>query len=144
MTSGQSGRPAGTARTGLVQGERTGLDCEHISVHVSLVAPNVSKKAPPVSFNVSRKRPRLRARPPTIASRYTYCFADHKERVIDLLMRVTRVSVETVAIVEAMRQLPRAEREETVVSHPSGASGQPAPAKRGKETARRTTDEAAK
>jgi predicted helicase len=37
----------------------------------------------------------------------TYRFADHKEKVIDLLMRVTRVSVETVAIIEAMRQLPR-------------------------------------
>jgi predicted helicase len=46
---------------------------------------------------------------PTIRERFnTYRFADHKEKVIDLLMRVTRVSVETVAIVEAMRQLPRA------------------------------------
>ncbi len=31
------------------------------------------------------------------------CFADHKEKVIDLLARVTRVSVETQAVVEAMR-----------------------------------------
>lgn len=46
---------------------------------------------------------------PTIRAKFnTYRFADHKERVIDLLMRVTRVSVETVAIVEAMRRLPRA------------------------------------
>ena len=46
---------------------------------------------------------------PTIRERFnTYRFADHKEKVIDLLMRVTRVSVETVAVVEAMRQLPRA------------------------------------
>jgi len=30
--------------------------------------------------------------------------ADHKEYVIDLLQRVTRVSVETQAIVEAMRK----------------------------------------
>ena len=37
----------------------------------------------------------------------TYRFADHKEKVVDLLMRVTRVSVETVAIIEAMRELPR-------------------------------------
>ena len=45
---------------------------------------------------------------PTIRERFNiYRFADHKEKVIDLLMRVTRVSVETVAIVEAMRQLPR-------------------------------------
>jgi predicted helicase len=41
---------------------------------------------------------------PTIRARFnTYRFADHKERVIDLLMRVTRVSVETMAIVAAMR-----------------------------------------
>jgi predicted helicase len=47
-------------------------------------------------------------RDPTIRERFnTYRFADHKEKVIDLLMRVTRVSVETVAIVEEMRRLPR-------------------------------------
>ncbi len=41
---------------------------------------------------------------PTIRARFnTYRFADHKERVIDLLTRVTRVSVETMEIVEAMR-----------------------------------------
>jgi predicted helicase len=46
---------------------------------------------------------------PTIRERFnTYRFADHKEKVVDLLMRVTRVSVETVAITEAMRRLPRA------------------------------------
>lgn len=51
---------------------------------------------------------------PTIRARFnTYRFADHKERVIDLLARATRVSVGTVAIVEAMRQLPRSEREGT-------------------------------
>jgi predicted helicase len=41
---------------------------------------------------------------PTIRERFnTYRFADHKERVIDLLARVARVSVETVEIVSAMR-----------------------------------------
>lgn len=46
---------------------------------------------------------------PTIREHFnTYRFADHKEKVIDLLKRVTRVSVETVAITEAMRRLPRA------------------------------------
>jgi predicted helicase len=45
---------------------------------------------------------------PTIRERFdTYRFADHKEKVVDLLMRVTRVSVETVAITEAMRRLLR-------------------------------------
>ena len=41
---------------------------------------------------------------PTIREKFnTYRFADHKEKVIDLLRRVTRVSVETMQIVEAMR-----------------------------------------
>jgi predicted helicase len=41
---------------------------------------------------------------PTIREKFnTYRFADHKEKVIDLLRRVTRVSVETMKIVEAMR-----------------------------------------
>jgi predicted helicase len=46
---------------------------------------------------------------PTIREKFnTYRFADHKEKVIDLLMKVTRVSVETMKIVEAMRKEPRA------------------------------------
>lgn len=41
---------------------------------------------------------------PTIRAKFnTYRFADHKETVIDLLDRVTRVSVETMKIVAAMR-----------------------------------------
>jgi predicted helicase len=41
---------------------------------------------------------------PTIREKFnTYRFADYKEHVIDLLARVTRVSVETVAITEAMK-----------------------------------------
>ena len=43
-------------------------------------------------------------RDPTIREKFdTYRFADHKEKVIDLLQRVTRVSVETQVIVDAMR-----------------------------------------
>ncbi|WP_420133645.1 type ISP restriction/modification enzyme, partial [Rhodopseudomonas sp.] len=46
---------------------------------------------------------------PTIREKFnTYRFADHKEKVIDLLMKVTRVSVETMKIIEAMRKEPRA------------------------------------
>lgn len=46
---------------------------------------------------------------PTIREKFnTYRFADHKEKVVDLLMRVTRVSVETMEIVEAMKAAPRA------------------------------------
>jgi predicted helicase len=45
---------------------------------------------------------------PTIREKFnTYQFADHKEQVIDLLMRVTRVSVETMKIVDAMRREKR-------------------------------------
>ncbi len=45
---------------------------------------------------------------PTIREKFnTYRFADHKEKVVDLLMRVTRVSVETMAIVEAMKSEKR-------------------------------------
>jgi predicted helicase len=41
---------------------------------------------------------------PTIREKFnTYRFANYKERVIDLLKRVARVSVETMKIVEAMR-----------------------------------------
>jgi predicted helicase len=45
---------------------------------------------------------------PTVREKFnTYRFADYKEDVIDLLKRVTRVSVETMKIVEAMRKVPR-------------------------------------
>ena len=41
---------------------------------------------------------------PTIRAKFdTYRFKDHKEKVIDLLMRVTTVSAETVRIVAAMK-----------------------------------------
>jgi predicted helicase len=45
---------------------------------------------------------------PTIREKFdTYRFADHRERVIDLLARVVRVSVETVRIVQGLAQLRR-------------------------------------
>ncbi len=45
---------------------------------------------------------------PTIREKFdTYRFADHKEKVIDLLMRVTTVSVETARMVTAMTSSPR-------------------------------------
>jgi predicted helicase len=41
---------------------------------------------------------------PTIREKFdTYRFADYKEKVIDLLMRVTTVSIRTVAIVRSMK-----------------------------------------
>ena len=45
---------------------------------------------------------------PTIREKFdTYRFADHKEKVVDLLRRVTTVSVETVRITEAMKGAAR-------------------------------------
>ena len=45
---------------------------------------------------------------PTIREKFdTYRFADHNEKVIALLMRVTTVSAETVRIVEAMKAQKR-------------------------------------
>ncbi len=45
---------------------------------------------------------------PTIRERFnTYRFADHKEKVADLIARVTRVSVETMKVVEEMRGAKR-------------------------------------
>ncbi len=45
---------------------------------------------------------------PTIREKFdTYRFADYKDKVIDLLMRVTTVSVETVKVVEAMKAANR-------------------------------------
>jgi predicted helicase len=45
---------------------------------------------------------------PTIREKFnTYRFADYKEKVIDLLMRLTTVSVRTVAVVEAMSKVAR-------------------------------------
>lgn len=47
---------------------------------------------------------------PTIREKFnTYRFADYKEKVIDLLARVTTVSLETVAITRAMADLKRSE-----------------------------------
>jgi len=45
---------------------------------------------------------------PTIRAKFNaYCFLDVKEQVIDLLLRVTRVSIETQEIVEAMGKINR-------------------------------------
>ncbi|MDP3838050.1 MAG: type ISP restriction/modification enzyme, partial [Methylococcales bacterium] len=43
---------------------------------------------------------------PTIREKFnTYRFADHKEHVIELLAKVCRVSVETMALIEAIQAL---------------------------------------
>jgi len=50
---------------------------------------------------------------PTIREKFnTYRFADYKETVVDLLARVVTVSVETVAITDAMAALPAGAREQ--------------------------------
>jgi predicted helicase len=56
----------------------------------------------------NRCRSKKTPKDPTIRERFnTYRFADHKEKVADLIARVTRVSVETVEIVEAMKGAKR-------------------------------------
>jgi len=51
---------------------------------------------------------RKETKDPTIREKFDTCrFADYKEKVIDLLKRVTRVSVETHRITEAMRTAKR-------------------------------------
>ena len=48
------------------------------------------------------------AKDPTIKASFdAYRLVDYKELVIELLTRVTSVSVETMTIVDAMRKLPR-------------------------------------
>ena len=55
-------------------------------------------------FHPKEKKPK----DPTIRAKFdSYRFADYKDHVIDLLARVTRVSVETQAIVSAMREATR-------------------------------------
>lgn len=50
---------------------------------------------------------------PTIREKFnTYRFADYKEQVVDLLARVVTVSLETVAITDAMAVLPPSAREQ--------------------------------
>ena len=47
-------------------------------------------------------------RDPTIRAKFnTYRFADHKEEMIKLLAKVVTVSLETIAVTDAMRDLPR-------------------------------------
>jgi hypothetical protein len=47
-------------------------------------------------------------RDPTVAAKFnTYRFADYKESMIELLAKVVRVSIDTVAITQAMRALDR-------------------------------------
>jgi len=47
-------------------------------------------------------------RDPVIRKNFnTYRFAGHKEEMIDLLRRVTTISLETMKIVDAMKVLPR-------------------------------------
>lgn len=63
-----------------------------------------------------RGRPPRHVDAPTIQQKWdltirekfnTYRFADYKEKVIDLLLRVTTVSIETMKIINAMRSASR-------------------------------------
>ena len=63
-------------------------------------------------------------RDPTIAEKFnTYRFADHKERVIDLLKRVCTVSVETVRIVDRLDLMTDIDPDEGLALRPEFAAG---------------------
>ena len=65
-------------------------------------------------------------RDPTIRERFnTYRFADHKERVIDLLQRVCTVSVETVKIVSQLNLLTNIEAEDETYLTENERTGKP-------------------
>ncbi len=50
---------------------------------------------------------------PTIREKFnTYRFADYKETVIDLLARVVTVSLQTLAVTDAMSALPASARDQ--------------------------------
>lgn len=56
----------------------------------------------------SRSVQGIQAQSPTIREKFDiYRFADYKEKVADLLARVTTVSVKTMAIVESMKGATR-------------------------------------
>ena len=68
---------------------------------------NTDSAAAPRS-NVLDQYKEKKPRDPTIRERFnTYRFADHKEKVIDLLRRVCTVSARTTEVVEEMRGLAR-------------------------------------
>jgi predicted helicase len=51
---------------------------------------------------------RISPQTPTIREKFNACrFADHRPVMVDLILRVTRVSVETMVVTEAMKAIPR-------------------------------------
>ena len=65
---------------------------------------NWQKRSNTFQLRYKEKKPK----DPTIREKFnTYRFADYKEKVIDLLMRVTTVSVKTVTIVTSMKEVHR-------------------------------------
>ena len=60
----------------------------------------------PRALRCLRQRPNRRSSNDAVRTRFnTYRFADHKEAMIELLAKVVTVSLETVAITDAMRTL---------------------------------------
>ena len=75
------------------------------------VALTGSAAAPPWSGCwTSTRSARLPGTPPSRKSFNTYRFADHKERVVDLLQRVCAVSVGTMEIIDQMADLQVSQR----------------------------------
>ncbi len=66
----------------------------------------LARRYPPVAC--TRSTGETKPKDPTIREKFdTYRLKDHKERVITLLARVARVSVDTMRIVEALKAGPR-------------------------------------
>jgi predicted helicase len=61
-----------------------------------------------VEWILDQYKEKKKTKAPTIREKFnTYRFADYKDKVIDLLVRVTTVSVRTVGIVNSMRRFAR-------------------------------------
>lgn len=105
-------RAAGLAPKALLKADREGgrilLDSETTLLDVPAPAWNYQLGNRSALDWILDQYKEKKPKDPTIRAHFdTYRFADHKEHVIDLLARVTRVSVETVRITAAMRAAGR-------------------------------------
>ena len=88
----------------VVVDRRRHTDHRHSAWRRGTIASAIARRSTGCSTSTRKRRPR----DPTIAAKFnTYRFADYKESMIALLAKVVRVSVDTVAITEAMRAIPR-------------------------------------
>lgn len=105
-------RAAGLAPKALLKADREGgrilLDSETTLLDVPAPAWNYQLGNRSALDWILDQHKEKKPKDPTIRTHFdTYRFADHKEHVVDLLARVTRVSVETVRITAEMRAAGR-------------------------------------